>query len=121
MAGKGGLTERQRRFVREYAKCGNATAAARAAGYKCPDPQGRENLRKPTIAAALAELMAGREASDIATIEERQRFWSAVLRGEETQADMRDRLKASELLGKAQGDFTERHEHSGSVELLLTW
>ena len=105
----GTLTERQKRFVREYAKCANAVAAARAAGYKCPDPQGRENLRKPTIAAAIAELMAGRETSDIATIAERQRFWSAVLRGEH-EAEMRDRLKASELLGKSQADFIERRE-----------
>ena len=50
-----GLTIKQARFVDEYVVCGNAAAAARAAGYreKCARQVGFENLTKPYIQAAL--------------------------------------------------------------------
>lgn len=42
----------------------------------------------------------------IATSRERQEFWTAVMRGDPGyEAEMKDRIKASELLGKTQGDF----------------
>jgi hypothetical protein len=46
---------------------------------------------------------------EVATREERQAFWTSVMRGEEG-AEMSERLKASELLGKSQLDFKERVE-----------
>lgn len=50
------LTPKQARFVAEYLVDLNASAAARRAGYsvKTADAIGRENLGKPTIAAAIA-------------------------------------------------------------------
>jgi hypothetical protein len=65
--------------------------------------------------------------------EERQRMWSAIARGEATLQVMKrgrivkvpwpsaDQLKASITLGRAQGDFIERHEHkvTGVVEVVL--
>ena len=42
----------------------------------------------------------------IASREERQTFWTAILRDPETE--LRDRLRASELLGRSEGDFLER-------------
>lgn len=104
------LTEKQRKFVEAYmgpAK-GNATEAARMAGYS-----GNENtlgvtglrlLRNAKITEAVEE----RQKADplVADREERQRFWSTVMRDE--SADMKDRLKASEILGKSQADFTEK-------------
>ena len=55
------LTPKQERFVAEYLIDLNASAAARRAGYseRTADAIGRENLGKPTIAAAIA---AGRAA-----------------------------------------------------------
>lgn len=52
------LTWRQRRFVTEYVKDFNATQAAIRAGYseKTAYRMGYENLNKPQIKAALAEL-----------------------------------------------------------------
>lgn len=108
------LSEKQRRFVEAYMgeAAGNATEASRLAGYrgnrKTLQVVGAENLSKPIIAAAIAE----RQESDplIATREERQQFWSNVLRGKEPGASMPDRLKASELLGKSGGDFIDRTE-----------
>ena len=116
------LTEKQRRFVEAYmgAAAGNATEAARIAGYKGNAKTlgvvGSENLAKPCIQEAIEV----RTKSDpaIATREARQRFWTEVMlgRGEHGSefVEMRDRLKASELLGRSQADFVEKIEHSGA-------
>ena len=93
---------------------GNATEAARLAGYSGSESAlgvtGHDNLKNPKIAKAIKQ----RQDSDpaIATREERQRFWTEVMNN--PQADMKDRLRASEILGKASGDFVERHEHTGA-------
>ena len=105
------LTVKQRRFVDVY--CGNATRAAIAAGYseKTAPFIGAENLKKPKILAENRSREVKRCASTIATREERQAFWSAIMRdkSEKTQ----DRLKASELLGKSEADFIDRQELTG--------
>ena len=51
------MTPKQAAFVREYLIDLNASAAARRAGYsvRTADAIGRENLGKPTIAAAISE------------------------------------------------------------------
>lgn len=50
------MTPKQQRFVEEYLIDLNASAAARRAGYsaRTADAIGRENLGKPTVAAAIA-------------------------------------------------------------------
>lgn len=115
------MTPKQSAFVDYYAASGNAVDAARKAGYKKPHPQGAENLLKPTIQQALAERNKEVSQSRIATIKERQAFWTAVLRGQEPDAEMKDRLKASELLGKCQGDFIDRVESTGVHEIIVRY
>lgn len=113
----GKLTEKQRRFVEAYMgeACGNATAAARIAGYKGNDETlstvGTENLRKPAVTAAIEE----RTENDplVLSREELQRWWTEVTRDAKTT--MKDRLRASELLGKSRGEFTDKVEHSGEI------
>lgn len=104
----GKLTARQQAFVDAYA--GNATAAALAAGYseKSARVQGRRLITKDNVAKAIKAREAQRLAPTIATRKERQEFWTAVVRDEEEQ--MKNRLKAAELLGKSEGDFLERVE-----------
>jgi len=53
------LTERQSRFIDNYVGCGNASEAARKAGYseKTAGEIGHENLKKPEIRGAIAERM----------------------------------------------------------------
>lgn len=46
-------TLKQQRFTEEVLKDGNATRAARAAGYKHPNVQGAQNLVKPSIQARI--------------------------------------------------------------------
>jgi len=119
-----GLTEKQRRFVEAYAaNGGNATKAAETAGYKKPHPQGAQTLRIVTVQQAIEALRESTTKKSIATREQRQEFWTRVMLGEETIEDpetgkkqphrMSDRLKAAELLAKAQGDFIERREVTG--------
>lgn len=104
----GKLTARQRAFVEAYA--GNATAAALAAGYseKTARSQGQRLLTKNDIKDAIKARETQRLAPTIATRQERQQFWTSVLRNEDEA--MKDRLKAAELLGKSEGDFLERVE-----------
>ena len=117
------LLPKQKAFVEHYAACGNATEAARLAGYS--GQYARQNapklLQNTTIKAALAALTEKTASDRIATLIERQEFWTGVMRGvdvyrkqEEQKEDgsipapiieMKDRLKASELLGKVQQDF----------------
>lgn len=109
----GKLTAKQQAFVEAYA--GNATAAALAAGYskKSARVQGRRLITKDNVAKAIKEREAQRLAPTIATRQERQEFWTSVLRNEEEA--MKNRLKAAELLGKSEGDFLERVEMDMTV------
>ena len=113
------LSEKQRRFVQAYMgeAVGNATEAASIAGYKgnrrTLEAVGRQNLGNPRIKEMIEQ--AQRDDPLIATREERQRFWTRVMNGLEGDAKMPDRLKASELLGKASADFVERHEVNAKV------
>ena len=102
------LTTKQARFVDAY--CGNATEAALVAGYspKTAAFIGAENLKKPKISAAIKERETQRNAPLIATREERQAFWTKIMNSQSEET--RDRLKASELLGKSEADFTEKRE-----------
>ena len=109
------LTVKQQRFVDFYD--GNATQAALKAGYspKTAHRSGAENMQKHAVTAAIAEREKQKSAPEIATREERQAFWSSVLRNESEQ--MKDRLKASELLGKSNADFIERIRQDGPIEI----
>lgn len=111
------FTERQRRFIEAFE--GNGTEAARLAGYTGSDnvlgKTAYDLLRNPKIAQAVKERQDKRVKSLIASREQRQGFWTKVMN--DAGAEMRDRLRASELLGKSEADFTEKVEHSGSVTL----
>lgn len=104
------LTAKQKKFVEAY--CGNATDAARQAGYKQPEAIGFENLRKPQIKAAIETRDAGSKKKRIASREDRQNFWSQTM--DDPELDLKDRLRASELLGKSNADFIERRESKHS-------
>ena len=108
-----GLTPMQRRFCEVYsANGGNALDAARTAQYAHPEKQASRLLDNVGVRAALEKLRESTTNAAIATREERQAFWSKVLR--DSEIDMKDRLKASELLGKAQTDFINKTEVTGA-------
>ena len=105
------LTEKQRRFVEAFMgeAAGNATQAARLAGYRGNDHTlksiATENLSKLVIAEAIEKL----QKSDplVMNRKERREFWTRMALDPEVENAVR--IRASELLAKASGDFIERH------------
>lgn len=117
------LTEKQRRFVDYYIETGNASEAARRAGYseKTAGWIGQENLQKPTIKAAVDARLKELEDKRIAKADEVMQFLTSTLRGEvkeervvvegtgdgrsdariiKVQVSARDRLEAAKSLLK---------------------
>lgn len=101
------LTLKQRRFCEEYLKSGNATEAAKKAGYSLKTAPfiGAENLKKPQISAYIERRMGEQEAALVADANEVLQFYSAVMRGEVKDqfgmdASLSDRLKAADSLAK---------------------
>ena len=78
------LTEKQRRFVDYYVETGNASEAARRAGYaeKAAYRTGSENLRKPQVKAAIDARLRELEGKRIAKADEVMQFLTSTLRGE---------------------------------------
>lgn len=117
------LTEKQRRFVDYYVETGNASEAARRAGYaeKAAYRTGSENLRKPQVKAAIDARLKEFEDKRIAKADEVMQFLTSTLRGEvkeervvvegtgegrsdariiKVQVSARDRLEAAKSLLK---------------------
>lgn len=78
------LTPKQKAFADEFLKCGNATEAAKRAGYSKQSARqmGTENLSKLSISSYIQERQKQIDDERIADIAEIQRFYSSVLRGE---------------------------------------
>jgi phage terminase small subunit len=113
------MNDQQRAFVREYAKDFNATQAALRAGYspKSAYSQGQRLLKHAEVAAAIEAFNREAHTEGVLTASELQEWWSRTVRGEEPDARFADRQKASELLGKSLGVFTDRIEHSGGTRI----
>ena len=101
------LTTKQKNFCEYYLQTGNATEAARLAGYsdKTARAIGTENLSKPAISEYIAGRRAEMDKTLIADSDEVLRFYSAVMRGEVKDqfgldASLGDRLKAGDSLMK---------------------
>lgn len=120
-----GLTPKERLFCEAYAGAANGVGktAAELAGYKGTDGSIRVKasvlLSKPHIQAELERLRASVTTKAAATREERQEFLTRMMRNE--KASTKDRIKACEVLGRMQGDFIEKREHSinGAAQVLL--
>ena len=122
-----GLTPKQKAFADEYIKNGgNASDAARKAGYapKSADVIGRENLRKPTISAYIAEkqsIIEKQKGTDIMSLAEIQQRRSMIARGELTDSfgfapDFSDQLKSMNDLEKTLKIKQEQEEKKAAEE-----
>ena len=101
------MTPKQKKFCEYYLQSGNATDAARKAGYseKTANKIASENLTKPDIAQYIAKRMGDQDKKLIADTDEVLRFYSSVMRGEikdqfGLDASLADRLKAGDSLMK---------------------
>lgn len=130
------LTAKQERFIQEYLIDLNATQAAIRAGYskKSARQVGTENLSKPSIKQAIDERLRRIDDEKTADAKEIREFWTRVMRGEEketvlrydsdgvqveTEIDvtMKDRIKASEMLGKSFAMFTDKIDSNVDMDL----
>lgn len=84
---------------------GNAEQSAIAAGYSPRYARGNahELVANPCIQAYIRELNAKISCKNIATVSDIKTFWTRVLNDEDEE--MKNRLRASELLAKTSGMF----------------
>ncbi len=104
-------TEKQRMFIAAWD--GNIKNTAEKAGLSyeyC-----RRLVTKSHIKAALLERAEDRKDELVADRQARQRFWTEIMRDE--TKPMQDRLRASELLGKSEGDFIYRQQYETGSNL----
>jgi hypothetical protein len=120
MPRRASLTEQMAKFAAAYVQNGgNLLQAARAAGYAGDDKNcqkhGKRLAEKPHVRAEIERLTTG---VGIATKDDRQRWWTAIMNGVpmpqlvdgkviRAPFAAKDRLRASELLGKSQLDFLD--------------
>lgn len=116
------LTPKQKAFADEYLKCGNATEAARKAGYSERTARviGQENLLKPAISVYISERQKQIEDSRIADAAEIMQYFTSVMRGEikdqfELDAPLAERTKAAVELAKRKIDVNKDDQGGGVV------
>ena len=100
------MTLKQQRFADEYIRLGDATKAARNAGYSDKTARfvGAENLTKPNIKAYIDKRLAELQSKAVADQQEVMEYLTSVMRGD---------LKDEELMVVPLGDFeseVQRHE-----------
>lgn len=102
------MNQRQRAFCEAYLVSGNATEAARVAGYSARTARsiGQRLLTFVDVQEHLDQRNQEISAANTAQVEEIRQFWTATMRDSAAKAG--DRLKASELLAKTYGTFLER-------------
>ena len=135
------LTARQSLFVNYYIETGNATEAARRAGYseKYANTNAGKILQNTTIKKAITAQMKQREKKSIAKADEVLAFLTKVLRGqvkdeqivvlgtgggksravkEEVKVSSRNRLKAAEQLLKRYPATLDKAEQKARIKKL---
>lgn len=110
------LSPKQKAFADYYIECGNATEAARKAGYseKNVGENAAKTLKSPKVAAYVSERLKQQEKDRVASADEVMRFYSSVMRGEVKdqfglEASLSDRINAGKELMK-------RHAVADAVE-----
>lgn len=113
------LTPKQQAFADYYIECGNATEAAKRAGYSENTAQqiGSENLLKPLISEYIAARMEEQSRKRVADANEVIEFYTSVMRGEVKDqfgldASLSDRLKAGDSLMKRYAVGSERNKNT---------
>ena len=108
-------TIKQQRFIDFYD--GNLTASAKKAGISVS--YAKKIVSNSTLLELIREREKERTKGPIATRQERQEFWTDTMRN--TDIDIRDRSKASELMGRSEADFTDKKIISDPDGKSLKW
>ena len=96
------LSLKQQKFCEYYVQSGNATEAAKKAGYseKTAYSIGTENLKKPEIENYIKELTSSPQTVRIATGEDVLAFFTEVMKN--GKVGWKERIRAAENLAKRQ-------------------
>ena len=105
---KGELNYKQKAFVDAYDGNGKETEIAVGYAPKNAEQTASRLLRMVKVRKALEERSARENKDTIATRVQRQELWTKMMNDPEIRSS--DRLKASELLGRSEADFTDRKE-----------
>lgn len=99
------MTDRQRVFAEEYAKSGNATAAAKAAGYshKSAYSQGQRMLKNDEVMQHIRRLQDQAARQRLLSVVRIKAFLSDVITDPAQKTS--DRLKASDMFLKSAGAY----------------
>lgn len=115
------MNDRQEKFAREYAACGNATTAAEKAGYspKTARTIGSRLLTNVDICKRIKELGKAGEKAAMLTIADKRRRLLEIVNNPDEKTD--NILKAIDLDNKMEGVYTNKTELSGGIEYVLNW
>lgn len=120
------LTPKQKAFCEFYIETGNATEAAKKAGYKGQNLNriGTENLSKLVIKEYLEKRINELDSRRIANADEVLEYLTKVMRGQEKdqfglEIAIQDRTKAAELLGKRYRLFTDKVQVEGVLPVMI--
>jgi phage terminase small subunit len=112
------MNEQQKRFADYYIESGNATESYKRAGYKAKGNVAEANasrlLRHAKVQEYIEERNKQLESDRIANMEEVKTFWTNTMRNGE--ADLKDRLKASEYIAKTNAAFIEKQQITGEMQ-----
>lgn len=119
------LSEKQRKFADFYLETGNASKAARMAGYseKTARLIGQENLLKPAIKSYIDEKLKAIKSKKTADITEVLEFFTSVMRGEikdafDLDVDATTRMNAGKELLKRYKHSMSKEEEQIRIEIL---
>ncbi|MEE0775765.1 MAG: terminase small subunit [Bacillota bacterium] len=103
------MTTKQRIFCEQYLKLEDGTAAAIAAGYseKSAPTTGARLLAKAEISAYLTQRKSEIEKQNIAGNDEILEYLTKVMRSNDEDVTVRDKMRAAELLGKNASLFSD--------------
>lgn len=112
------MNDRQKAFADYYIECGNATEAARRAGYKQPKQQGSRLLTNVDLLEYIKSRTAPAEQKRIASGDEVLQFFTRVMNGEEKDtfgldASLDTKIKAAVELAKRTCDIKDNKADGG--------
>lgn len=112
------LTPKQKAFADYYIECGNATEAARKAGYqsKSLGEDAAKTLKSPKVSAYIAERLGAQDKKRVADADEVMEFYTAVMRGEVKDQFGLDTALSDRL--KAGAELMKRYSAAGTVAVL---
>lgn len=109
------MNNKQEKFCRIYLKSLSVAEAAKEAGYN--PTTGYKLMKQPEIKAYITQQLEDLKNNQIAEVKELLEMLTAATRDE--HAELKDRLKAAELLGRTYGIFKPKEEKQQQNQVVI--